>query len=381
MTQPARERLVLLLNDHVFSILTGICFGKWLSLLRDNDFAIEGPFLPRAAVITVASLHNSLQSLKEARLYIRHVESIAVAPPVFILGHWRSGTTFLHNLLAADEQFAYPNIYQVFFPDTFLTTEAIGARVLKRFLPTHRYQDNVPLTISAPQEDEYALCMSSLCSQYLSWVFPRALERYDRYLTLRNVPEADVLRWKQAFITFAKKLTWKYRRTLLLKSPTHTCRIRLLLELFPNARFVHIHRHPYDVFASNRNSYERAGAPYYLQHPDPTLIEDLIVSRYRTMFDAFFDERHLIPAGCFHEVAFEDLRRDPLGEIRRVYEGLGLDGFGTAQDALRTYIVTQRDYQMNRYPPLPTRLRRRLSREWQQSFERWGYRDVNPADV
>ena len=80
---------------------------------------------------------------------------------------------------------------------------------------------------------------------------------YDRYLTFRGVPEREVDEWKQALVLFLKKLTWKYRKPLLLKSPPHTCRIKLLLGLFPEARFVHIHRDPFAVYQSMRHTLSR----------------------------------------------------------------------------------------------------------------------------
>ena len=91
-----------------------------------------------------------------------------------------------------------------------------------------------------------------------------------------------------------RKLTFKYGRPLVLKSPPHTARIRLLLEMFPEARFVHIHRHPYQVFRSCRHYHDTAVWYSYLQKPDTSLNDDRIIRRYEAFAK---DEAELIDCG------------------------------------------------------------------------------------
>ena len=166
----------------------------------------------------------------------------------------------------------------------------------------------------------------------------------------------------------------KYQRALLLKSPTHTARVRLLLELFPDARFVHIHRHPYDVFQSFQHYYDTATWYTYLQRPDRAAIDERILRRYTEMHDALRADLPLIPAGRFHEIRFDDLERDPVGQVATLYERLGLAGFAQCEPQLRAYVATLRGYERNRFPPLEPALRARVAREWRHSFEQWGYR-------
>ena len=179
--------------------------------------------------------------------------------------------------------------------------------------------------------------------------------------------------WRQAFLSFVKKLSWKHRRPLILKSPTHTARIRLLLEIFPDARFVHIHRHPRDVFHATRRLCERALPYFYLQRPELGDLSGGIVRRYLTMYDAFFRDRDLIPAGRFHEVAYEELDRDPVREIARLYKALELPSFTEVEPALRKYVGSLDGYRKNVNPPLPEAVREEIHRSWRKSFESWGY--------
>lgn len=364
------EKTRIFLINWLFTQLYGITLGEWLRLLRKHRFAVDPPYWPRATFMTGASLLNSVLYWYESRTYGPKVADVKIKPPVFILGHWRSGTTYLHNLLAVDKQFAYPNVYQVLNPHTFLSTEKISKTVFVS--PKTRMVDNVRFSAEVPFEDEFATC-GTLRSPFLSGVFPRGEDQYEQYLTFRGVPEEEVAEWKAALVLFYKKLTWKYDRPLLLKSPPHTCRIRLLLEMFPDARFIHICRNPYTVFqstkAQNRVNLRTKG----LQRSDMQHTDAQIIRRYKTMYDVFFEERALIPDGRLQEVRFEELEQDPVGQVKKIYERLNLPGFDTVQPSLQHYVDSIANYRRNDYPALPPSLRHDIAQAWQRSFEQWGY--------
>jgi hypothetical protein len=354
--------------------LAGITAGDWWRLLRDNRFAVDPVYWHRAAFVTVTSLMNSAARRHEERRHDAAVAATPILPPLFVLGHWRTGTTHLHNLLAGDTaNFAHANTYQVVNPHTFLTTEEVNTRRFARLVPPKRPMDNMALSFQAPQEDEFAPCLMSLLSPYLGISFARREEHYARYLTFRDVPPEEIERWKTAFQWFLKKLTYKYQRPLVLKSPPHTARIRLLLEMFPDARFVHIHRDPYRVFQSFRHFFDTATWHTYLQKPDVAGIDDRILRQYNVLHDAFFEQRALIPAGRFHELGFADLERDPAGEIARLYETLGLAGFDAYRPRLREQLNSLANYRKNEFPELAPALRRKIAREWRRGFEEWHY--------
>jgi hypothetical protein len=355
--------------------LAGITAGSWWRLLRENRFAIDPAYWHRAAFITVASLLNSYYRRGEERRFGRAVERVEITqPPLFILGHWRSGTTLLHYLLAQDtSQFAFANTYQVVNPCTFLSTEEVNTRRFAGMVPPTRPMDNMELSFQTPQEDEFAPLLLTFRSLYLGISFPRRAEHYSRYLTFRDVPRAEIEQWQAGFIWFCKKLTLKYNRALLLKSPPHTARIRLLLEMFPNARFVHIHRNPYRVFQSQRHYFDTAMWYTYLQKPDPARTDEGILQRYTALYGAFFEDRPLIPEDRFCEICFDDLERDPVGEVRTIYENLSLPGFQEFEPQLKSYVASLSGYRKNDYPSLDERIRRRVAEAWTNSFEKWGY--------
>lgn len=353
--------------------LAGITLGRWLIVLRGNYFGIDLPYWGRAAAITLGAIPNTVVGCWENLKYGRTISQTAISPPLFVLGIWRSGTTFLHNLLAQDERFAFPTTYQAVNPHTFLTTEKTSARLVGWFLPETRPQDNVRFSIDEPQEDEWALNSLTGRTFLMSLIFPRRADDYDRYLTLRQVSEQERAEWLRAFKWFLQKLSLRYGRPLVLKSPGHTCRIRLLLELFPDAKFVHIHRNPYAVFQSTRHTMLKLSPWSALQRPNHSDLDDRTIRQYKEVDEAFFEERGLIPEGQFHEVGFEELEKDPVGQVRGIYEALDLPAFQEVEPSLRRFVDSLSGYRKNIFSDLPEDLRQRIARQWRRCFEEWGY--------
>jgi hypothetical protein len=366
-----RERFLIACGP---GILAGVTVGDWLKLLRENRFSIDPAYLVRAAAISCAAIGNSAFRWYEDRRYGPRWKDLKVAPPLFILGHWRSGTTHLHYLLCRDDRFACPTFYQALYPHTFLTTERSFSGPQAFLLPQRRPYDNVWMDLKVPCEDEFAMSVSCFHSSYVAGVFPRRARHYDQFLTFRNAPPRAVEEWKAALQRLTKKLTLKHGKPLILKSPPHTGRIKLLLEMFPGAKFVHIHRDPCAVFPSFVHTYT-TGLPYgRLQRTDRFDWTGRIIRQYREMYDAFFEQRPLIPPGDFHEVRYEDLELDPVGEVRKLYEALGLPEFARVEPELRRYVASLSGYRKNTFAPLPAETRRRLGAEWKRCFEEWGYR-------
>ena len=351
----------------------GVLFGDWLRLLRDNRFSVSPAYLVRAASASFSSLTNSVIALKERRRYGAEIEKTSVPPPIFILGHWRSGTTYLHQLLALDERFASPNLYQVSYPHIFLSSEAASTRLTRFLLPRARPFDSVRQTWEMPYEDEIATATLTLRSPYLCGLFPKNTSFYDRYLTFRDVPPQEIDQWQAGFLLFLKKLTLKYQRPLVLKSPPHTCRVRLLLELFPDAKFVHIHRNPYTVFQSTMHLIDRGIRLTCFQRTDQVDWEARTLRQYREMYEVFFEERELIPQGHYHEVCFEELEQDPIGQVRRLYEALDLPDFVHVEPRLREYVDSIAGYKKNVFSELAAGLREQVASEWRLCFDEWGF--------
>ena len=218
------------LNHLGTGFLTGVTFGEWVKLVAENRGRISPRYWSRALSITAYSLLNSSLRLVENAIHGRQIEQAHVPPPLFILGHWRSGTSHLHNLLALDDRFAFPTLFQVLHPHTFLISEPYLSGLIDQLLPETRMGvDNMPLRSGVPGEEEFALCAATGLSPFCGSVFPRREDHYERYLTFRDVSDAERTRWKRAFDWLMRKLSLRYGKPMVLKSPPHTGRVRVLL--------------------------------------------------------------------------------------------------------------------------------------------------------
>ena len=355
------------------SLFPGIRAREWLALLRDNGFGVEPRCGLRAASITLCSVVNSLLGWHEDLRFGESVRNTEVPPPLFILGHWRSGTTLLQNLFALDRRFASPTLFEVLFPHTFLTAEQLLRPALSMLVPRTRHTDSVRFGLDLPYEDEFALCTMTLCSPHVSLVFPERHDHYDRFLTLRGISDAELERWRAGMMTFLRKLTLKHQRPLVLKSPPHTARVRMLLDMFPEAKFLHIHRDPYAVFQSMLRLVIDSSLRQRLQRRREETLEDLVLRWYHSMYEAFFDDRGLVPDARFHEIRFADLDRDVVGAMRCAYEALDLPSFAQIEPDIRRYAAVIKDYRKNANEPLPKSLQARIASQWQRCFDEWGY--------
>jgi hypothetical protein len=233
--------------------------------------------------------------------------------------------------------------------------------------------DNMSMRLTSPWEDETGICNATARSPMMGSVFPRDDAHFRRYLSLDGVAGPELELWLVAWRRFLSKLTWKYRKRLLLKSPAHTARIRVLLHEFPSARFIHIHREPYTVFQSTRHMMTAFGRTMRLQAARSEELEESILATYADMYEHYFRDRHGLGEGQLVELSFEDLEQRPLWALRGVYRQLGLGDFGRIEEPVRTYLATQDGYQKNRYGSLEEPWKSRVARRWKRSFDAWGY--------
>src|SRR5207249_10174360 len=159
--------------------------------------------------------------------------------------------------------------------------------------------------------------------------------------------------WKQAFLLFLKQLTFKDPRRLVLKSPPHSCRIPVLLEMFPDARFVHILRDPYVLFPSTVNLWKSLYRSHGLQRPNFAGLEEYVYSTFNRLYERLEEGKKLVAPARFFELRYEDLIRDPVGQMRTLYDHLDLGGFDDYLPRLESYLAGTTVYETNRYtlPP------------------------------
>ncbi len=350
--------------------------GDWIRLLVENRFQVHPARWAMVVLISMITPFNTVMSRVQRLIYGRRIDATELAdPPLFIIGHWRSGTTFLHELLVHDDRFTYPTTYQCFAPLHFLLTEWFLARYCGFLLPKRRPMDNMLAGWQRPQEDEFALLTMGQRTPYRRMAFPNNAPVDLEYLDMEEVPAEQKQCWSEALAGFVRTITMRYPRRMILKSPTHTGRVQLLAELFPGAQFIHITRDPYALFPSTRRLWQSLDAVQGCQlNRDENLDEYVFVALDR-MYQGFesqrgeLDEKHVI------DIRYEDLVADPLGVLRHIYEQLELGDFAAVREKFETYVESLKDYQTNQHELSPE-LRAEIRRRWAFYFERYGYGDA-----
>lgn len=333
-------------------LITGIRLSDWWRVLAGAGFGVSPAYLHRAIWVMAWAVPSSAIGAVEDARYGRRIARQPVEPePIFILGHWRSGTTHLHNLLGRDPNHTVPTIYQVVFPGTFLLTGRVVPRLARGLLADTRGYDNVFQGWDEAAEDEIALAKLTGLSPYLAFMFPGRAARYERYLDFLEATEAERETWKRALRGFLAKVQLQSGgRRVVVKSCTHTARIRLLLDLFPGARFLFIHRNPFEVAASTIHMRSHTDWENVFQVPDASFVAgraEQVALVGRRVFERYLEDRALIPAGNLIEVAYDELVADPLAVLRRVYRGFGLPDAERYEAGIRPYLDGLRDYRRN----------------------------------
>jgi len=354
----------------------GMNLSGWLGLLVRNRFAIAPHRIGMAIIVFIASINNFFLWAIQTLVFGRRIARTRLKNnPVFVIGHWRSGTTLLHELLVLDHRHTFPDTYACFAPNHFLVSAWLFKPLLKFLLPSRRPMDNMPAGWDRPQEDEFAMCNMGVRSPYLTAVFPNHPPQDPEYLDLEGLPPKALNRWKRKFFWFLQCLTLRNPKRIVLKSPAHTCRIRVLLELFPKAKFVHIVRDPYVIFPSTLNLWKRLYVDQGLQSPKYKGLEEYVFRTFERMYQVFERDRHLIGPGQFCEVHYEDLISHPIRQMQRIYEELELGDFNAVRPAIETYMGGQKDYKTNRYQLTPEN-RAEIDRRWEKYLVQYGYRAV-----
>ncbi len=364
-------------------LITGIEFGDWFKMLADNGFKVSPEYFHRAAWITGWSLPATLFGKLEDARYGRQLAAMDVEPtPLFILGHWRSGTTHMHNMLGRDPNNTFSTVYQCVFPSSFLTTEKFLPQLTGGLLTDTRTYDNVKFGWHEAAEDEIALAKLCGLSPYVAFMFPDNAAKYEKYVDFIEATQKERETWKQSFTYLLKKIMVATGgKRVVVKSCTHSARIRLLLEMFPNAKFIHIHRHPYKCFASTLHMRSHTDWENFFHLPD----EDIEGARMRQtaalgkrVFERLIEDKHLIPEQNFYEIAYDDLVGNELDVMRDIYAQLEIPGWGPFESVLAEYLESIKGYKTNKLN-ISDEFKQMVYDEWRIVFDHYGYdREYEP---
>jgi omega-hydroxy-beta-dihydromenaquinone-9 sulfotransferase len=331
-------------------IWNGCDVFTWFALLKRNRFAVHPRYWYIAAVVSILSVVNTLLGLAERAIFGRAIANTRIIEPtIFLIGHWRSGTTLLHELMICNDRFGFPTTYQCLMPHHFLLTERLLSRLFRFLLPKTRPMDNMPAAFERPQEDEFAMCLLGAPSPYAAIAFPNRSPEGESSFDPDAMSAAALFVWKRIFYRFLQRITWKTGKQLVLKSPPHTCRIKVLKRMFPDAIFINIVRDPLDVYPSTVNLWRTLHQTQGLQTPSDNGLGENVLSTYLRMFEKLDEGKRTLRADQFYELTYEDLVRDPIDEMKKIYDHLRLADFERALPRLEQYLAASRNHETNRY--------------------------------
>src|SRR6476660_7837023 len=277
-----------------------------------------------------------LQMERDRQLY-PDITRQEIRDPLFIVGLPRSGTSVLHRLLAADPAHRSPLMWEVRSPSP--PTRDDEKRRIQRatqscnffnwLAPTFRYVHTVGAEI--PQE-----CVSHMTPTFLS----------DQFDAMYYVPS-----YRTWFFRQDLRPAYKYHRRFLqhlqfrrgarrwvLKAPTHMSATPALLSVYPDALFVQAHRTPVDAMASVsslvtilRSAFSDAVDPF-------TICREAIQYWSETM-EKFLRERDRLPKDRICDVQYDEISRDPITAVGRIYDHFGWSLSTEAEQHMRVLVT------------------------------------------
>ncbi len=331
------------------STLAGSTIGNYFKILRLGHIAPKYYF--KIFLTTLIILIATPFHIWEGIVFRRRVREFKFQKaPLFILGHWRSGTTLLHNMLTKDPSAGYITTYQSLFPSN-LASKWLFKTFMRINMPDKRPSDGVELNIDFPQEDEFAFCNLQPNAYYNFFYFPNGYSKfYDQAVHHKGLTEKEIELWYSSYDKLLKKalIDGKGER-LIVKNPVNTARIKQLLKLYPDAKFLYIYRNPITVFHSTRRFFQQLNPTLWLHEVDNSFIDTMIFDVYNRLMNDYLEQKSFIPPENLMELRFEEFEQNPVKEMENIYTNLLKEDFPAVKSYFADYFNTQKGHRKNKY--------------------------------
>ncbi|MBD3192607.1 MAG: hypothetical protein GF308_18345 [Candidatus Heimdallarchaeota archaeon] len=349
-----------------------------IRLVLLNKGKIHPKYWYRLLVAWITSwLFLPIRIIERIRFYRKIKKTKITHPPIFIIGHWRTGTTFLHYLMAEDKSKAFVSNLDAYGANFSLVAGKFTKKIVRFAIPEKRPMDDVLLSIDRPGEEEFAMAMKQKQSFYHAFVFPQKIEYFSRFITFKECSKKEVTKWKKGYYFFIQKICWKnHGKQLILKSPPNTGRVQQLVEMFPEAKFIFLTRNPYEIFASTTLLFKRLLPYFSLQKWNLETIQQNILKIFKEMHEEYERSKESLPKNQLIEIRYEDLITEPLEELKRIYQQLKIDGFEENKKFFEQFISTQKDYKKNIHEISKTIIST-VNNHWTNYFKKYLYEKVS----
>jgi hypothetical protein len=247
--------------------------------------------------------------------------------PIFILGHWRSGTTLLHKFMCRDPKAGFTTTYHTIFPQNIFGLQGLLKKAMHKAMPPRRPHDGLPIHPDFPQEEEFALAHIFSQGFYNWFYFPK--NRTEIFEVLNNwegLTQKQRDSWLKTYDNLVtRSLLDTKKPRYVSKNPANTFRIPQLLKLYPNAKFVYIYRNPYEVYPSSFGFFKSVISNIGFHDISDDEIKEFVLKVFRKLVDKYEKDRLLIPKDNLVEVRYEDFVKSPASNLRKIYTQLGLE--------------------------------------------------------
>lgn len=348
-----------------------------------EEGAVETKRLSKLIAIYLKFLPSGIMGKLEDVWYRKKVEQFEHPyPPLYLLGHWRSGTTFLHMMLGQDPDLTFHSKFASFFPDSFLLTQKTTKPLANRFLNTfgaiNAWRDGISMDMSmdSPSEIEVGM-INQARRETFHWghVFPKSWQNYfDRYLFQRGMTQEEMAEWQASVRYLNRKVNFNApEKRLMVKNPGDTARVKSILDIYPNAKFVFLHRDPYDVFYSNKKLWRNLLGHVSLQSMNEDELDEAILYIYEHMHRAYFEQRELIPEGNLVEISHRELSEQPVETLEYLYDAINLPGFSKVRPHFEREAQKRGQSKPSRGYDYRSIDVKRINKRWSFAFREWGY--------
>ncbi|MBP5592461.1 sulfotransferase [bacterium] len=349
-------------------------FPVFCRYIAENRKDICKKYYPQILLSGISSLLLTPFVCAENLICRKAVKNSGVKSPLFVLGHWRCGTTLLFFLLAQDKQFGFIDPLMTFTMNFYHLLGWAFRPTIAEHLHEGRPMDNIKYSMSLPIEEYISFSTMESDSVYPLNFFPQSFVRYNKNAFIDQFSEKKRDHWKRSYDYLLKKITYlNDGKRLLLKSPDNTARVRLLKEMYPDAKFVNIYRDPYTVIRSTMHLYDKMMSHWSLEEiPSEETMEDWIIETFKMMYEAYFKEIQSLPPHSLFEIKFETFEKDPLPILRSMYDELELSGFDEALPSIKAYWESLNGYQKNNFE-YSERLIKKVDDKLGFYFDHYGY--------